>query len=165
MCAHTHTHTHTHTQSSSSSTGTVVPKVYTCEIQVKKKWERVHLMLRFLKMQASNNFTFTYVCCIKYILSQEGFMYIYKTLLRQVPLKMKFCWRQKVVHALSLRFCFLKMRKSNLDGPINSQDSVHKPHFLKRKECRSGSNRGPYAYQPSALPIGHTGSRAALRSP
>ena len=41
-----------------------------------------------------------------------------------------------------------------------SQDSVHKPpFFLKRKESRSGSNRGPSAYQPSALPLGHTGSR------
>ena len=39
-----------------------------------------------------------------------------------------------------------------------SQDSVHKPQFLKRKESRSGSNQGPSAYQPSALPLGHTGS-------
>ena len=39
-----------------------------------------------------------------------------------------------------------------------SQDSVHNPQFLKRKESRSGSNRGPSAYQPSALPLGHTGS-------
>ena len=39
-----------------------------------------------------------------------------------------------------------------------SQDSVHKPQFLKRKESRSGSNRGPSAYQSSALPLGHTGS-------
>ena len=30
--------------------------------------------------------------------------------------------------------------------------------FLKRKDSRSGSNRGPSAYQPSALPLGHTGS-------
>ena len=40
-----------------------------------------------------------------------------------------------------------------------SQDSVHKPQFLKRMESRSGSNRGPSAYQPSALPLGHTGSQ------
>uniref|UniRef100_UPI003AF94281 hypothetical protein n=1 Tax=Thiolapillus sp. TaxID=2017437 RepID=UPI003AF94281 len=41
-----------------------------------------------------------------------------------------------------------------------SQDSVHKPQFFeeKRKESRSGSNQGPSAYQPSALPLGHTGS-------
>ena len=39
-----------------------------------------------------------------------------------------------------------------------SQDRVHKPQFLKRKESRSGSNLGPSAYQPSALPLGHTGS-------
>ena len=39
-----------------------------------------------------------------------------------------------------------------------SQNGVHKPHILKRKESRSGSNRGPSAYQPSALPLGHTGS-------
>ena len=41
---------------------------------------------------------------------------------------------------------------------VKSQDSVHKPQFLKRKESRSGSNRGPSAYQPIALPLGHTGS-------
>ena len=29
--------------------------------------------------------------------------------------------------------------------------------FLKRKESRSGSNLGPFSYQPSALPLGHTG--------
>ena len=43
-----------------------------------------------------------------------------------------------------------------------SQDSVHKSQFLKRKESRSGSNRGPSAYQPSALPLGHTGSQATV---
>ena len=41
-----------------------------------------------------------------------------------------------------------------------SRDSVHKPQILKRKESRSGSNRGPSAYQPSALPLGHTGSHS-----
>ena len=40
-----------------------------------------------------------------------------------------------------------------------SQDSVRKPQFLKRKESRSGSNQGPSAYQPSALPLGRTGSQ------
>ena len=40
-----------------------------------------------------------------------------------------------------------------------SLDSYHKPHFFKKKESRSGSNRGPSGYQPSsALPLGHTGS-------
>ena len=46
-----------------------------------------------------------------------------------------------------------------------SQDSVHKPQFLKRKESRSGSNLGPSAYQPSALPLGHTGPQNADLSP
>ena len=46
-----------------------------------------------------------------------------------------------------------------------SQDSVHKPIFLKRKESRSGSNRGPSAYQPGALPLGHTGSQESQRRP
>ena len=32
------------------------------------------------------------------------------------------------------------------------------PVEQKRKENRSGSNQGPSAYQPSALPLGHTGS-------
>ena len=45
-----------------------------------------------------------------------------------------------------------------------SRDGVHKPQFLKRKESRSGSNRGPSAYQPSALPLGHTGSYPVLSS-
>ena len=40
-----------------------------------------------------------------------------------------------------------------------SHDSVHKPQFLERTESRSGSNRGPSAYQSSTLPLGHTGSR------
>ena len=40
-----------------------------------------------------------------------------------------------------------------------SKDSVHNHIFFKRKESRSGSNRGPSAYQPGALPLGHTGSR------
>ena len=30
--------------------------------------------------------------------------------------------------------------------------------FLKRKESEAVSNRGPSAYQPNALPLGHTGS-------
>ena len=41
-----------------------------------------------------------------------------------------------------------------------SQDSVYKPPILKRKESWSGSNRGPFAYQLSALPLGHTGSHS-----
>ena len=32
-----------------------------------------------------------------------------------------------------------------------SQDSVHKAQFLKRKENRTGSNRGPSAYQRSTF--------------
>ena len=44
-----------------------------------------------------------------------------------------------------------------------SPDSVHKPQFLKREESRSGSSRGPSAYQPSALPLGHTGPHPARR--
>ena len=49
--------------------------------------------------------------------------------------------------------------KVSLTTWAKSQESVHKPQFLKRKESRSGSNRGPSAYQPSASPQGHTGSR------
>ena len=40
-----------------------------------------------------------------------------------------------------------------------SHETVSIPQFLKTKESRSGSNRGPSAYQPSALPLGHTASR------
>ena len=40
-----------------------------------------------------------------------------------------------------------------------SHDSVHKPQILKRNESRSGSNRGPSAYQHSVLPLGHNGSQ------
>ena len=44
-----------------------------------------------------------------------------------------------------------------------SQDSVYKPQLLKTKESRSGSNRGPSAYQHSSLPLGHTGSHRKRR--
>ena len=37
------------------------------------------------------------------------------------------------------------------------------PSFLKSKESRSGSNRGPSAYQPSALQLGQTGLRDRIR--
>ena len=55
----------------------------------------------------------------------------------------------------------------SLTAWAKSRDSVDKPQFFfkeKRKESRSGSNRGPSAYQPSALPLGHTGSRTTLLS-
>ena len=38
------------------------------------------------------------------------------------------------------------------------KDSVHRPQLLKRKESRSGIERGPSAYHPNALPLGQTGS-------
>ena len=41
-----------------------------------------------------------------------------------------------------------------------SQDGVHKPQLLKRKENRVWLEHGPSAYQPSALPLGQTGSLA-----
>ena len=44
-----------------------------------------------------------------------------------------------------------------------SQNSVHKQQFLKRRESRSGSNRGPSVHQPSALPLGHTSSHTRKR--
>ena len=37
--------------------------------------------------------------------------------------------------------------------------------FWKRKESRSGSNRGLSAYQPSALPLGHMGSLTPVWEP
>ena len=46
-----------------------------------------------------------------------------------------------------------------------SQDSVHKPQFLKKKESRSGLYQGPSAYQPSAIPLGHTGSQYSMSMP
>ena len=48
--------------------------------------------------------------------------------------------------------CFIIVRDKR------SQDSVHRPQLLKRKESRSGFNRDPSAYQPDALPLGQTGS-------
>ena len=43
-----------------------------------------------------------------------------------------------------------------------TRDSVHKPHFAKRKLSRSGeSNLGPSTYQPSVLPPGQAGSQPA----
>ena len=52
------------------------------------------------------------------------------------------------------------MRHLNVSLTVwaKSQDSVHKPQFLKRKKSRIGSNRGPSAYQPRALALDHTGS-------
>ena len=46
-----------------------------------------------------------------------------------------------------------------------SQGRVHKPQFLKRKQSRSESNRGPSAYQPHALPLGHTSSLLQFEGP
>ena len=40
-----------------------------------------------------------------------------------------------------------------------SQNSVQKPQFLRRKKSRRGSNRGPSACQPSALPLGQGSSQ------
>ena len=39
-----------------------------------------------------------------------------------------------------------------------SQDRVHRPQLLKKKESRSVPSRGPSAYQPTALMLGHTGT-------
>ena len=39
-----------------------------------------------------------------------------------------------------------------------SQDSVQKPQLLKKRERRAEADRTTVAYQPSALPLGHTGS-------
>ena len=40
-----------------------------------------------------------------------------------------------------------------------SQDSVHKPQLLKRMQSPSGIEpTGRSAYQPTALPLGHTGA-------
>ena len=44
-----------------------------------------------------------------------------------------------------------------------SPDSVHKPQFLKRRESRSGSNQGPSAYQPSALPLCRTELQSSFK--
>ena len=44
----------------------------------------------------------------------------------------------------------------SLIGGTKSQDRVHKPQLLKRKEAEAVSNRGPYAYQPNVLPLGQT---------
>ena len=46
-----------------------------------------------------------------------------------------------------------------------SQDSVRKPHFLKRKESQRGSNQDPSACQSSGLPLGHTHSHSLLSTP
>jgi len=51
-------------------------------------------------------------------------------------------------------------------GGTNSQDSVHKQQFLKRKESRSWeSNRWNFAnYQPDGLPLGQAGWQWSLTS-
>ena len=45
----------------------------------------------------------------------------------------------------------------NCEG--QSQDSVHRPQLLKRKESWS---RGPFPYQPNALPLGQTSSQTII---
>ena len=40
-----------------------------------------------------------------------------------------------------------------------SHKTVHKPQpFWRERRAEAVSNRGPSAYQPNALPLGHTGS-------
>ena len=48
----------------------------------------------------------------------------------------------------------------NCEG--QSQDNVHRPQLLKRKESRSGFELDPSTYQPNDLPLGQTGPQAKL---
>ena len=58
--------------------------------------------------------------------------------------------------------------ESHLNFLLTATDKVTRMptnhNLLKRKESRRGikSNRGPSAYQPNALPLGHTGSQTLL---
>ena len=45
-----------------------------------------------------------------------------------------------------------------------SQDGVHKPQpFWREGRAEAESSRGPSAYHPNALPLGHTGWRPSLK--
>ena len=44
--------------------------------------------------------------------------------------------------------------------PVTTETSVHKPQpFWRERRAEAGSNWGPSAYQPNALPLGQTGSQ------
>ena len=46
---------------------------------------------------------------------------------------------------------------------IMSQNSVHKSQpFWSGRRAEAESSQGPSAYEPNALPLGHTGSRTDL---
>ena len=44
------------------------------------------------------------------------------------------------------------------DGQSHKAVSTNHNLFLREKRAEAVSNRGPSAYQPNALPLGHTGS-------
>ena len=48
------------------------------------------------------------------------------------------------------------------DGQSHRTVSTNHNLFLKRKEGRTVSNRGPSAYQYNALPLGQTGSHRLI---
>ena len=68
----------------------------------------------------------------------------------------------EILHLTPTRYT-VTTRMSHLNVSLTvwakSLGSVHKPQILKRKESRSGSNPGPSSYQPSALPLGQSGSQ------
>ena len=79
-------------------------------------------------------------------------------------------WRKREIVYLSLH-CHLQndscIKMGNDKGHFNFSLTVRDrvtgqcpqtTTFLKRKESRGGSNRGPSAYQSNALPLGQTGS-------
>ena len=47
-------------------------------------------------------------------------------------------------------------------GGTKSQDNVHRPQLLKRKESRNGFEPTSLRLQPNALPLGQTGSHAFM---
>ena len=47
----------------------------------------------------------------------------------------------------------------NCDGQSHKTASIDN-NFWRERRAETDSNRGPSAYQPNALPLGHTGSRA-----
>ena len=54
--------------------------------------------------------------------------------------------------------------KMGSDELLIVRDKVTRPQLLKTKRAEADSNRGPSAYQPNALPLGHTGSRSSSKA-
>ena len=85
-------------------------------------------------------------------------------------------WEEREIIYLSLHchhqndFCFkVGSDESHFNVSVGSDGQSHKTvstnhNLFEERRAEAGSNRGPSAYQPNALPLGQTGSRAVSSS-